>query len=374
MTSVYIADYVGVLLLTLILCARGWELPGRRDESRILLILVIATLINCLFDPVIFAVDGRPGPFARFVVIFGNSLLFIYNLVVGTGMLVLIIKHIRSHISRLQYAIVWGLSALEVILIIANLFTPIVFSVDENNVYSRGPLYFVYLFVAFYLMLYSMFLYVTAGKRHGSLRYFPVWEFVLSIVLGVVIQTAFYGVSLQPVSFAVAFCSIVICLQKEYLYIDKLTGVYNRYEFDKIIRYYVKRKKSRFAAIMIDMNNFKAINDEHSHEEGDEALREMARILTAVAGDDGNVIRFAGDEFVLIIDDEGEDVISRSCAKVNAAIEAYNESSGKPYKLSASMGGDVFDIEDAADVTGRIDRQMYEDKVEYYRTHDRRSR
>ena len=47
MAAVYLADYVGVMLLFLILLARGWELPGRKKESRILLILIIATIIDC---------------------------------------------------------------------------------------------------------------------------------------------------------------------------------------------------------------------------------------------------------------------------------------------------------------------------------------
>ncbi len=374
MTAVYIADYVGVLLLALILIARGWELPGRKDESRILLILIIATMINCLVDPFIFVMDGQPGRKAWAMVVFGNSALFLYNLIVGTGMVLLVVKHIRSRISKFQYVTVWFLAIMETVLLIINFFKPLVFSVDENNVYKRESLYFVYIAAAFYLMLYSVGIYLFDKRKKGSLRYFPVWEFVLPIIIGVTIQTVFYGVSAQPVSFAVAFCSIVICLQKEYLYIDKLTGVYNRYEFDKIIKNYVKRRKVRFAAVMIDMNSFKSINDDHSHVEGDEALRNMAQMLVAAAGDNGNVIRFAGDEFVVIIDYQGEDTISRFCDSMNAAINAYNASSGKPYILSAAMGGEVFDVEDASYVIGRIDRLMYENKVEYYKDHDRRGR
>lgn len=374
MTAVYIADYVGVLLLALILFARGWELPGRKDESRILLILIIATMINCVADPFVFIMDGRPGALARAVVFFGNSSLFLYNLIVGTGMVALIVKHIQSHISRFQYITVWLLAIMETVLLIINIFKPIVFSVDENNVYKREALYFVYIVVAFYLMIYSYAIYILHRQKKASLRYFPVWEFILPIIVGVAIQTVYYGVSSQPVSFAVAFCSIVICLQKEYLYIDKLTGVYNRYELDKIIEYHAKHKKTKFAAIMIDMNSFKAINDDHSHEEGDEALKNMAHMLVDVAGDDGNVIRFAGDEFVVITEYHGAATVSDFCKTMNAAVDAYNATSGKPYVLSAAMGGEVFDVEDASDVIGRIDRLMYENKVEYYKQHDRRTR
>lgn len=374
LTAVYVADYVGVMLLALILLARGWDLPGRKDESRILLILILASMFDCMIDPFVFAVDGSPGKFHRYVVLFGNSALYIYNLIVGTGVLALIVKHINKKIPKLMYVTVLILTALETALLVINIFKPIVFELDANNVYSRKPLYFLYIGVAFYLLAYSLVVYISARLRDGSVRYFPVWEFIIPIIAGVTIQTMCYGISTQPVSFAIAFCSIVICLQKEYLYVDKLTGVYNRYELDKIIHYYLRRGQRKFAAIMLDMNGFKAINDDFSHKEGDEALQSLARILTSVVGNDGNVIRFAGDEFVIVMDSKGDNTVDEITLRINEAIGNYNATSGKPYNLSASIGGMIFDTNDADDVVGRIDRIMYENKVEYYKNHDRRSR
>lgn len=372
--AVYVADYLGIMLLVLVLLAKGWELPGRKGESRILLLLILASLFDCLIDPFIFRIDGKPGAFNRFVIVYGNSALFLYNLVVGTGVLALVAKHINKKISRAQYITVFVLTLIESIVLIVNLFTPIVFYVDENNIYTRKPLYFLFIFVAVYLLGYSLVLYFSGRLKDGSLRYFPVWEFMIPITAGVLIQTFYYGISTQPPSFAIAFTSMVVCLQKEYLYIDKLTGVYNRYEFDKIIDYYVKRRKRRFAAIMLDMNGFKEINDQFSHVEGDEALKNMANILTRVVGDDGNVIRFAGDEFVVVTDAEDEAAVDTYCSRIREALDKYNSKSGKPYRLSASMGGEIFNICSAAEVIERIDDRMYANKVEYYKDHDRRSR
>ena len=372
MAAIFIADYVGLLLLILILLARGWDLPGRRDESRILFIMIIATMIDCLIDPFIFLVDGRPGGVYRVLGFVGNSLLYIYNLVVGTGVLALVVKHINKTISRFQYVTVCLITVIESILLVINIFNPIVFSLDENNVYKRGPLYSVYIIAAFYLLIYSLTIYFTTQFRDGSLRYFPVWEFILPITIGVIIQTACYGLSVQPVCFAISFCSIITCLQKECLYIDKLTGVYNRYELDKIVNYYVRRKKKRFVAIMLDLNSFKSINDNYTHKAGDEALIAFANILTNVTQTGGNIIRFAGDEFVLIADDQGENTVKDYCDRITNAMEEYNRTSNRQYKLSASMGGDIIDTNECADFIGHIDTLMYENKREYYKTHDRR--
>ncbi len=373
LTAALIADFAGVLLLVLILLARGWQLPGRRSESRILLILILASLFDCLIDPFIFMADGQSGTLSFVIVFFGNSFLFLYNLVVGTGVLALIVRHIRQRISRFQYVTAWILTIIETVLLVINFFTPIVFSVDENNVYKRGPLYFVYILAAVVLLAYGLIVYIKARRKVGSLRYFPVWEFILPIVCGVVLQTAFYGISTQPVCFALAFCSIVVNLQKEYLYIDKLTGVYNRYELDKLIGYYTGRRKKQFLAIMLDLNGFKAINDNFSHKEGDEALRTVADILTGICENEGDVIRFAGDEFVLILHDFGDNSVEDYKNRICEAFDAYNRTSGKPYKISAAIGGAPFDVENGYDFIDRIDKLMYEDKKVFYRDHDRRS-
>ncbi len=125
---------------------------------------------------------------------------------------------------------------------------------------------------------------------------------------------------------------------------------------------------------MLDMNGFKEINDQFSHVEGDEALKNMANILTKVVGNDGNVIRFAGDEFVVVTDAEDEAAVDTYCNSIREALDEYNSKSGKPYRLSASMGGEIFNICSAAEVIERIDDRMYANKVEYYKEHDRRSR
>ncbi len=373
-TAVYVADLIGILLMGLLLLTNAWDLPGRKTEAKILHLLIVFTLLDCFFDPFIFWVDGKQGILFRTVNFVGNSFLFLYNLIVGTGVLAIIVRHINKKISKIQYRTVVVITIVETALLVVNIFVPVVFSLDENNVYHREPAYIVYIIAAFYLIMYSLCVYIRGRRRDGSLRFFPVWEFLMPMIIGVVIQTCFYGISMQPVCFAVSFSGLVMCLQNEYLYVDKLTGVYNRYQLSKIREYYIRRKEKKMAAIMIDMNDFKAINDEFSHNEGDAALVAMAGILMRAVGNDGNVVRFAGDEFVILMNAKEDDVVSVTCKKIRAAMEDYNSTSGKPYRISAAMGGSVFDLNEEGDMIGKIDALMYKDKSEYYREHDRRHR
>src|SRR5258706_12372007 len=83
---------------------------------------------------------------------------------------------------------------------------------------------------------------------------------------------------------------------------DQLTGLLNRREFDRILEEEMERA-SRFghsiALIMVDVDRFKQINDQHGHLVGDVILREVTKRLTAAVRTVDRVTRFGGDEFGL---------------------------------------------------------------------------
>lgn len=127
---------------------------------------------------------------------------------------------------------------------------------------------------------------------------------------------------------------------------------------------------------MLDLNDFKHINDNYSHEEGDKALVAFADILVKTVGAEGIVVRFAGDEFIILMPKYKNIELTEYKDRINANLEKYNETSGKPYKLSAAIGGRVFDPkhDNMNDLVNQIDALMYSDKHEYYKKHDRRRR
>lgn len=374
MTSIFGTDFVGVLLLLIILMTKGWVLPARKKESRALLMLLIFSMLDCLCDALVSLIDGRPGYFIHFLSVTGNTFLYVYNLVVGICIIYLVIKHIGKDVPKLQIVFFSFITFVEATLLVVNLFTPMVFEIDEANVYHRGEYYYLFILVGFLLILYGFIFYFISKFKSPSLRYFPAWQFLFPILLSLLIQVRVYGISLQPVSFAIAFTGLVICLQNECIYIDKLTGVYNRFELDKILKELSSSRKERVAALMIDLNGFKQINDRFSHSEGDSALVAFADILVDVIKTDGTVIRFAGDEFIVIIRKFKGTDISEYRDRIFKAVNDYNDASGKEYKLSAAVGGDVFeyDNEDSMTFLDRIDTLMYRDKEIYYNTHDRR--
>lgn len=146
------------------------------------------------------------------------------------------------------------------------------------------------------------------------------------------------------------------------------TGVYNRMQFDR----YFKNKihnctaGSSFSGILIDIDSFKLINDIYGHTTGDEALEITAELLTkSLRNKDDFLARYGGDEFIAILNIREFSHLRKIVERIHESVNIYNMTSNKPYKLSLSLGYDVYDSDSG--VTGEqfikhIDMLMYESK------------
>ena len=376
LSSVYVTNLFGIVLMTLMLFSKGWQVQTKNKEGGLLLAMIFTTMIGCLTEPTTFTIDGMDGTFFRVLNIFLNSVLFLLNVVIGPGYITIISRHINVKLKKTHYIIIGFLIILELVMLISNPFLKLIFVVDENNIYQRRDFFWIYVAIESGLMCYGLFIYFAAKLKGNMLRFFPAWQFFIPIVIGMVLQGYMYGVSVIWPFIGIALCNMMVSLQNESIFLDKLTGVYNRYYLDEIKKALGKRRKGLIAALMLDMNGFKEINDKYSHAEGDIALINVARILQKALPSNGTVVRFAGDEFVVIVNTQKPEILDEIKNRINELFDEYNKTSGKPYELSASVGGDIFDLknENVSDFLNDIDHLMYKEKAEYYKSHNRRSR
>ena len=147
---------------------------------------------------------------------------------------------------------------------------------------------------------------------------------------------------------------------------DYLTGLYNRRKLEELMTERVEHAKAghSFGAIMMDVDNFKRINDTLGHATGDIALADTARLLKRSVRSGDAVARFGGDEFFVLLDieepSELEDVVARIQEEENIFAEEEH-----PYKLKLSKGYDVFDPERFTTVQEfeeYLDALMYKEK------------
>lgn len=120
-------------------------------------------------------------------------------------------------------------------------------------------------------------------------------------------------------------------IHKEKVYIDPVTGVYNK-------RYYVEKlsKMDNAAALMFaDIKNFKRINENFGHQAGDDVLRQVAGVLRDVAAGKGDVLRYSGDDFVTVFFKDTEEELSEIQKEMCGRVEAlrFPELPGVQLKL-----------------------------------------
>ncbi len=133
-----------------------------------------------------------------------------------------------------------------------------------------------------------------------------------------------------------------------FAYIDFLTGVGNRHYFDRIIRQEVKRHErlgSKFSMVMIDIDHFKEINDRFGHIAGDMVLKQLASIIKDNAREIDYVIRFGGEEFLVVLPHTDKNSGYVFAERLRQKIEEYNfQIDGeRTIKVTVSMGVSEFD-------------------------------
>lgn len=137
--------------------------------------------------------------------------------------------------------------------------------------------------------------------------------------------------------------------------IDALTGVYNRNYYEKNIR---DASLQGFVA-MLDLDNLKLCNDHFGHSAGDSVLKKLAEVIKAELRSGDKLIRFGGDEFLLLAqdcpDDEFEQLLLRIQTKVSeAAVPGFPGLS-----LSVSIGGTRVAGSSSSEAVMRADQMMY---------------
>lgn len=151
---------------------------------------------------------------------------------------------------------------------------------------------------------------------------------------------------------------------------DALTGLPNRLSMQQrlaLAMELAKRNRKKLAVMLVDLDNFKVINDTRGHPAGDQALVQLAaRLRTSVRGSD-TVARYGGDEFVVLAGelDRGEDA-SMIAEKVADMIQVPLALEGGAVQVSCSIGISVYpdDAETSETLIALADKAMYASKSE----------
>ena len=200
-------------------------------------------------------------------------------------------------------------------------------------------------------------------KRFTSRSFF----FAAPPIVCTILQIYIFGIAFTLNSVTLSLLIALLNFQNHSMYTDHLTGVNNRKKLDN----YMKEKISAcseertFSAILIDIDNFKLLNDTFGHDMGDDALETFVMLLRSCLRPIDFIARFGGDEFCIVLDMSNENDLQAAAGRINSCIEKYNTTNSKPYNLSISMGFAVYDYHihmKLEEFQKQIDVLMYKDK------------
>jgi len=252
-------------------------------------------------------------------------------------------------------------------LVISQLYGGWFYRIDAENVYHRGPLFLISAFVTIMLMLTAFAITIANRKRLGKNRFCSLVFFAVPPSVSILIQIAFYGVSLMLSSVVLSLLVVFLNIQDHSLCTDYLTGVNNRKKLDAYLKEKVSSSSETksFSAILIDINNFKQINDTYGHAIGDSALVTAAKLLKSCLRACDFVARYGGDEFCIVLDISNMNDLEALVCRIHHCLDNFNKSGCHLYELNFSMGYAVYDFRtqmSAEAFLKKIDKLMYEDK------------
>jgi diguanylate cyclase (GGDEF)-like protein len=137
-------------------------------------------------------------------------------------------------------------------------------------------------------------------------------------------------------------------------FVDPLTGAYTRRYFDK----FLAGGEMHGGVAMIDVNQFKSVNDSFGHLVGDEALQTVAAAMQSCLRQTDILIRYGGDEFLLLMPQNCPDGVESVIRRVQSAVQAARVPSHPELRLSVSIGG-VCNVQPLTEAIRQADARMY---------------
>ncbi|HEU0143948.1 MAG TPA: GGDEF domain-containing protein, partial [Nitrososphaera sp.] len=156
-------------------------------------------------------------------------------------------------------------------------------------------------------------------------------------------------------------------LAQERAMTDALTGLLNRYGLQRVLAHEhaeARRYNRPLSCLMIDLDNFKTINDTYGHSAGDTALQQVSTILTEAVRRSDMVFRYGGEEFLVLLPETDLEGAAQLAEKIRAAAASRPFGDGeRVFHLTLSAGASsLCDSESGNDMIARADVALYQAK------------
>lgn len=339
--EILVANGTGAFLVLFLLLYRIRISQTNQFDEKAYNFMLIVAFIATINETLSFIIDARPGFIFHILQYISNTISSASSGIIGYCWCLFVEYHIHRNFKRIKKKsrILAVPLIIATILIFINLLgTGIIFDISKENVYTRGPMNFIlYIFVFVY---YIESIYTVQKAKNDSIlvEFFPIYFFIIPCMIGTMIQGFFFGISTIWLCVAIAFIIVYIEIQISISFIDDLSGLYNRKYMNHYLNKLQNDKTKHVYGFLMDINDFKAINDIYGHLKGDQAIIQFGKILQNSIDKDSVAIRMGGDEFVIfaILKSNKEGLALKK--RIEQNVRQFNTNSIEPFHLSFSIG------------------------------------
>lgn len=363
--EILVANGTGAFLVVFLLLYRIRISQTNQFDEKAYNFMLIVTFIATINETLSFIIDARPGFIFHILQYISNTISSASSGIIGYCWCLFVEYHIHRNFERIKKKsrILAIPLIIATILIIINLLgTGIIFDISKENVYTRGPMNFIlYIFVFVY---YIESIYTVHKAKYDSIlvEFFPIYYFIIPCMIGTMIQGFFFGVSTIWLCVAIAFIIVYIEIQISISFIDDLSGLYNRKYMNHYLNKLQNDKPKHVYGFLMDINDFKAINDTYGHLKGDYALIQFGKILQHSIDKDSVAIRMGGDEFVIFAKLKSDEEALALKKQIKYNVRQFNLKSKEPFHLSFSIGIAKYNGKNIDAFLSAMDDSMYEAK------------
>ncbi|WP_112182056.1 MULTISPECIES: GGDEF domain-containing protein [Paraliobacillus] len=329
--------------------------------KKLLKVIIIASAVAIVIEPLTWIFDGMQF-FGSFLLEYStNFLLFMMGPILGGLMLSYVDYHVFKAPKRISKRIFYqGISIITFIVLMINIFHPIYFEVDPvTNGFSSGDYKWIHYLVLAGLYIY-MFLFVIINRKR--IKFYVINIFLVFFMLPIVGMV----VQLFDSRLYFSWTSIVLGILVAYVFLettsseeDYLTKLYNRKSYENYVEHLIEADKY-FSVILIDLDDFKNINDQYGHNKGDQVIVAFAQILQRVFNNNSLVSRLGGDEFIVVIEKMDVEVI-QFISSIDLLLKKHEDEFIN--RLSFSYGYQEYSkTMNADELFTIVDKKMYKDK------------
>ncbi len=264
-----------------------------------------------------------------------------------------------------------------IVLTLLSYWNHLLFYIDANNQYQRGPAYSLQLLLSYgYVIFTAAKAYIGSFKAvnyRKKIELRALSYYIIPTIIAGTLQVVFPRYPILCVGNTLSILYVYLTMQEQTVSIDALTQINNRGQLFQYLSVKLRHipENRLLYLLMLDVDKFKSINDQYGHTEGDRALRLVADCLKESCNQRNFFIsRYGGDEFTIVCELDAGHSPEEVCDRIRAAIGKADT----PYPLTVSIGYAkcTDSVKTPQELISLADKELYRAKKQYHLDSDGR--